>query len=184
MTCPGCGAKLKAPDEAVGRKTTCPKCKTSLTVPEPVYEAEAAPGPSPVDMYGLDDPAPLPPRSSGESASGGEARRPCPMCGEMILASAAKCRYCGEVFDPKLKKAEAKTKKKRRSSDASADDMSAGDWVVAILCSTIGCIAGIIWMIQGKPKGKKMFLVSFTVNVIFGILRYVLVEMAKQQPNM
>ncbi len=36
--------------------------------------------------------------------SGAEAlRRPCPMCGEpMIVAAAAKCRFCGAVFDPRL----------------------------------------------------------------------------------
>ena len=32
----------------------------------------------------------------------------------MIVATAAKCRYCGEVFDPTLKKAKSKKKKKKR----------------------------------------------------------------------
>ena len=27
--------------------------------------------------------------------------------------------------------------------------------IVAILCSGIGCVDGIVWMIQGKPKGKR-----------------------------
>ena len=45
------------------------------------------------------------------------------------------------------------------------------EWVIAILCSGIGCIVGIVWMIQGKPKGKKMFLVSFCMQILWGIVR-------------
>ena len=50
--------------------------------------------------------------------------------------------------------------------------MSTGDWVAAILCSGIGCIAGIVWMIQGKPKGKKMFLISLCMNFFWGLVRF------------
>lgn len=164
MNCPSCDAKLKAPDDAVGKKTKCPKCGAAVTVPEPIYDAEVIP--EAIDPYGLDEPAP-PPLSSS-AAVGGEARRPCPMCGEMILVSAPKCRFCGEIFDPTLKKAESK---KRGSSSAADEDMSTGDWVVAILCSTIGCIAGLIWMIQGKPKGKKMLLVSIISGIVLSIIQ-------------
>src|SRR5688572_6415637 len=30
-------------------------------------------------------------------------RRPCPACGEAIVATAQKCRFCGEIFDPALR---------------------------------------------------------------------------------
>jgi hypothetical protein len=33
MPCPGCGAKLKAPDAAAGRTLTCPSCKTPVLLP-------------------------------------------------------------------------------------------------------------------------------------------------------
>jgi hypothetical protein len=39
-------------------------------------------------------------------------------------------------------------------------DLEVGDWILAVLCSGIGCIMGIVWMVQGKPKGIKMFGVS------------------------
>jgi predicted RNA-binding Zn-ribbon protein involved in translation (DUF1610 family) len=177
MKCPGCGAKLKASDRAAGRTLACPKCGMSVNVAEPVYEAEEIPDDPvqlPDDAYGVDEPAPL---SAGPGAAGGD-RRPCPMCGEMILASAAKCRYCGEIFDPALKKAEAL--KGGGAANVADADMTTGDWFVAILCSGIGCILGIVWMIQGKPKGKKMFAVSFVVNIVFGVIR-VLIEQANQK---
>ena len=39
--------------------------------------------------------------SQSPESSGGD-RKPCPMCGEMIAASAVKCRYCGHYLDPSL----------------------------------------------------------------------------------
>ena len=33
VTCPGCSAKMKAPDGAAGKKIKCPKCQEAITVP-------------------------------------------------------------------------------------------------------------------------------------------------------
>jgi hypothetical protein len=65
---------------------------------EVVYEAEEVVE----DEYGLNN-------MSEDDAYGGPAeedRKPCPACGEMIMATAVKCRYCGEVFDETLKRKE------------------------------------------------------------------------------
>jgi hypothetical protein len=33
VTCPGCSARMKAPDAAAGKKVKCPKCQGAITVP-------------------------------------------------------------------------------------------------------------------------------------------------------
>ena len=141
--CPQCGKKLKAPDEAVGKSSKCPGCGAKVTCPEPIYDAELADapaaGPDGVGPYGdLDPDKPYELAASEPAAAPAEeARRPCPMCGEMILVGAAKCRYCGEIFDPALKKA-----KGSRKHGPEAESLTGGDIAVAMLCSGIGCIAG------------------------------------------
>jgi predicted RNA-binding Zn-ribbon protein involved in translation (DUF1610 family) len=187
--CQNCGKKLKAPDSAVGKSSKCPQCGAKVTCPEPVYDAEIEEGPSPLpgsakpagvaphadlddgSPYALRDPDPEPAPAPAETG-----RHPCPMCGEMILQNAAKCRFCGEVFDPALKKSQ-KTK-----YGAEESNLSVGDIAVAILCSGIGCIAGLVWMIQGKPKGLKMFGLSFLVAVILNVIN-VFVQMSLHGPG-
>jgi predicted Zn finger-like uncharacterized protein len=34
LTCDGCGAKIRAPDSAAGKRVKCPKCATIVTLPE------------------------------------------------------------------------------------------------------------------------------------------------------
>ena len=158
VNCGECGKTLKAPDSAAGKKAKCPQCSAVVLIPEQIFDAEVVDDNESSGGDPFDD-------LSGEEAED-DGRKPCPMCGEMIVANAAKCRFCKEIFDPKLKKA---AKKKSKGGDLDAD-MSTGDWVVALLCSGIGCIAGIIWMIQGKSKGAKMLGVSFGAGVFWNIV--------------
>lgn len=183
--CPHCGKKLKAPDNAVGRQSPCPRCGNLVTCPEPVYEAEVAevtmePVEDDLDPYGVVDEdvgGPVMPRMAAGPES--ENRRPCPMCGEMIVASAAKCRYCGEVFDKTLKKAKSKKKKKQQSRD---DEVLSGlEIFVGIFCAGIGCICGIVYMVQGKPKGIKLLGLSIMMAIVWNVLRFVLIQ--SLQPN-
>lgn len=181
FTCDHCGAKLKAPDGTTGRSTRCLKCGKAVTIPEPIFDAEVVDEPGggsefitaadtfeeeDADPYGLKD-EPL--------GALPEARRPCPMCGEMIVASAVKCRFCGEVFDQKLKKAEAKIKGKKGKKKYSQEDsdLSTSDWLVCILCSNIACIVALIWLIQGKPKATKAILVSIVSQILFVVLAFI-----------
>jgi predicted RNA-binding Zn-ribbon protein involved in translation (DUF1610 family) len=176
--CSRCGKKLKAPDSAAGKTSTCPGCGGTVTCPEPLYDAEVvemgppSPKPSGFDPFAdLDDDKPYPvsgPPPAAESSS--ESRRPCPMCGEMILTTAAKCRFCGEVFDTTLKKAKGKKKKSKKQHGPDDEELSGSEIVIALLCSGIGCIAGVVWMIQGKPKGMKMVGISIAADIVKSVI--------------
>jgi predicted RNA-binding Zn-ribbon protein involved in translation (DUF1610 family) len=157
--CTSCGKELKAAVEHAGVRVKCPACGTIQAVPQDVFEAEAIPAAAPEPpAYGL-APAPRPAET--------DDRKPCPACGEMIKRSALKCRFCGEIFDEGLAREE------RRRSGGQDADLTAGDWVLAILCSDIGCILGIVWLIMGKPKGGKMIGIA----ILFVILRVILLVM-------
>ena len=53
-------------------------------------------------------------------------------------------------------------------------DLTAVDWVLVVLCSGIGCIIGIIRLIQGKPSGGKMLAFSLLFMFIWYGIRVVL----------
>jgi hypothetical protein len=109
-------------------------------------------------------------------------RVPCPACGEMIVATAAKCRFCGEDLNEATPK-RAKKKKKARSSSAEDADLSTGDWIFCILCSGIACIFGLVYMIQGKPKGAKMMGIAFAASAFWTVVRTAIeLAMKQQQP--
>jgi hypothetical protein len=185
VLCPGCQKQLKAPAQMAGKQAQCPQCKTRMLLPEIVHQAEelVAPPPPPAptplisnlsNMLDEEDEYRLMP---GPKVQSEPPRRPCPTCGEMIALGAAKCRFCDTIFDPVLRHMEKKKEKRSYSNDDS--DLSAGEWVLAILCSGIGCIVGIVWLIQGKPKGGKMLGISLLFAFIWNVIRFA-IEMSQQ----
>lgn len=87
----------------------------------------------------------------------------------MIQKKAAKCRYCGEIFDPALKRRTSGSRSRSRYGDDD-DNLNTVEWLVVIFCGFIGCIVGIIYMIQGKPKGSKMLGYSIAAGVIWRLV--------------
>jgi hypothetical protein len=55
------------------------------------------------------------------------------------------------------------------------NDLTTADWLVCILCSGIGCIFGIVRLIQGKPNGAKMLGMSILFAFIWVVLRVIIV---------
>lgn len=58
-------------------------------------------------------------------------------------------------------------------------ELEVTDWVLAAICSVIACIVGLIWLIQGKPKGLKMIGVSFLFVFLWNALRYLIVALVE-----
>ncbi len=198
VACPSCHKKIKAPDSAAGKKAKCPSCGTVMMLPMPVQDAEVIrpnptwtpPSSDPLSslpggggledllaeadqMYALEK---KPAAASDPFAAGGASsatdstvpRRPCPACGEMIIMSALKCRFCGEAFDPGLKR------KQRRRGGHEDDELTPVEILLAVLCTNIACIFGIVWLVMGKPKGIKMIGLCVLVNVAWFVLWLIL----------
>lgn len=196
--CTGCGKRLKARPDSVGRTRKCPVCATRVTCTVSVaaarpaaesfdaeiVEAELVPaskparvGPKPVPAAARRDPSPTRPESppafdpfadadddpyqlagpdpADEPAN--EPKKPCPMCGETILAAAVKCRFCGEVFDSKLKK--GKAKKRRKSSGGASSSTGLRDVGIGIACMGVGIgltVAGYAAASSNENGGRFM----------------------------
>ncbi len=107
VSCPSCGAKLKAPDSAAGRQLPCPKCRSPITVP-------AGSKPDAV----IQSPPRTAPEPRTPAAPGPAATKDCPFCSEPILATARKCKHCGEMLDqPRAPAAVTAPRKGRREED-------------------------------------------------------------------
>ncbi len=95
VTCSGCGSKLSTPDSAAGKRAKCPKCGGMLQIPGPQQEDDALePIASPLGGYGEEE------TTAGEEDQ--DERKPCPACGEMIIRTAVKCRFCSTIFDKSM----------------------------------------------------------------------------------
>jgi rubredoxin len=89
---------------------------------------------------------------SGRPVAPGENdRRPCPMCGEMIVASALKCRFCGEIFDESL--AASEQRRTGRTTAESVEEMARrlieekqnkSTAIQIFVTSILGCFAPIV----------------------------------------
>ena len=176
--CPQCGKKLKAPDNAAGKSSSCPGCGSKVTCPEPVYDAEvvemeiAPEKPKGLDPFAdLDDDKPY--EVAGTPAACGnprtiagalpDVRRDDRRHGRQVPLSAARS-------STRLSRKPKSKKKKKKARVRRMKNSTGSEIALAILCSGIGCIAGIIWMIQGKPKGLKMFGISFGMVIVWNII--------------
>lgn len=86
VQCGECGKNLRAPDALAGKTAKCPLCGAVISVP-----GTSVTGTIEDEIVELVD--------AVEAQDVSPNRRPCPMCGEMIVATAVKCRFCGEVLD-------------------------------------------------------------------------------------
>lgn len=157
---------------------TCHGCGEKIALGQEVHNCEACGSPSHESCWGAKGSCPNPECGGGsesgsgqgdadESSDDGDESKPCKFCGETIKAAARKCRFCGEYQSARDR---ANLDRAQASVNSADDDLQAIDWVLCLLCSTIGCIAGIVYAIQGKKKGPKMIGISILVSVVLNLV--------------
>ena len=104
--------------------------------------------------------------SRGPAAPAGEMV-PCTFCGEMILKKSRKCRFCDEYQNEIDRKANAA----RLKTDTSDESLTVGEIVFGLMCGFIALITGIVWMMQGKPKGGKLVMIALAAIAVSFFLR-------------
>jgi hypothetical protein len=101
VTCPNCRRDFNAPDDAAGKRARCQSCGAQIEIPGERQASNVAAPKTALEDEILD----AEPIDAGLAIEHVEARRPCPMCGEMIRTTAVKCRYCGTILDKVLAEA-------------------------------------------------------------------------------
>ncbi len=155
-----CGHVLEIPAQRLGRHWICPMCNRTLI---PVAATPAA-----------DIPVQTVPPAT-------DALRPCPVCGEMILKAAHKCRYCGEFIDTPRPKTttETSTVTPASSEPARTDpvfDVAVSQWDNFwryLTCLVILVItAGTYKLPPLRSYAGIIFSVVLTVDVLAAFLIY------------
>jgi hypothetical protein len=159
VTCPSCGAKLRAPDSAAGRKLACSQCKAAINVPGASQFAEA-----PASRAVAESRAPAAPANSPVVAT-----KSCPFCGESVLAVAKKCKHCGETIDVALRAAEESERaargsvRRRREEDDYDDDTSRRS---APPPAAAAAAASTTVIVQGGAKDNFPHMLHFILTVV------------------
>ena len=173
IVCDSCGTRLKIPSTMKpGMKLKCPKCGGVVTMQaELADEAYAIVHDSSAEVVATSAAA----SHSVPAAQLASDTRPCPFCGEQILATAAKCRHCGEFIDPA--RAAARSRASKAAASDSTSEMNPAEYLVGVLASPIGLIIGIVWAIRKLPKAKDMLKVScvcmfIAAASVFGFWQY------------
>lgn len=182
VKCRSCGKKLKAPESAAGKRAKCPSCGKAVKIPESVYDAEEVDdGLDDYEDYGAGDEEDYGFDGADEySAPAVKQRRPCPMCGEMIVSSVAKCRFCGEIFDATLKRRSKRKQGRGSQSEALADR---GTRFLAQLVdgvATLGAmLPGLIIVFGGQAIAEEEIVVGIGILLaVCGFLAFMIYQWA------
>ncbi len=152
VPCP-CGAKLKIPAAAAGRKVRCPKCKEVFTVPDlpavgETIEPAAEPADSPAESLSVFQELVDQERTAAANSSPDLPRMQvaCPGCGAAIPGNAALCVQCGYNLETGKQTKAASVRAAKAHAAARKLATGAGGFALGCLLSAVGALIGAaVW---------------------------------------
>lgn len=119
VDCSGCGNSFLVEDEIAGKETVCSACGSSVKVTSKHrtdYYPPASDTNSIVDSIATSyEQESQVLETTGQSSSPISTQANCPYCGEKILATAKKCKHCGEILDVAMRSADQARRISERS---------------------------------------------------------------------
>lgn len=168
-----CGARLKVPAHAAGKRVKCPKCASVITVPTP--EAVMA-GASPESDW-LDDLA-----SAENSAPAADIPRPtrpaggpsrslgvCAKCGVAMPGGAVLCTNCGYNAQTGRVTKLARTTSTAGESAVKAAQLAGTFLLGCVLCVVGAAIGGAVWFIVAMQTGYEVGYIAWGLGGLAGL---------------
>lgn len=161
-----CGAGLKVPPSAIGKKIKCPKCETVFVAQEEDSPFEL----TPLDTSDEDSPherqvKPASPAQKTPPTVLNQPGSPCPLCGKPIAGGAVMCVACG--YDTRTGRRVSPTKVS--VSAAAKLARSAGTFLLGCTLSGVGAVVGAaIWLGIGVATNYEIGWIAWAIGFLAG----------------
>lgn len=156
VTCPGCEWSTEVPEEKIpdaGAEATCPKCKIKFHVKK---KTEL-----------ILDELPI-----SQTTTTQRETKPCPLCGEVILSVAKKCKHCNSMLDGSSPAAEKEPKPKpqvtspKKQAPTKTDLSSCLNRKDKVVTGVLGFVILLLLFTEARPVTIPLVLILTSYYLI------------------
>lgn len=208
VECPSCQAEVEVPlqsqttpqstaaPSSPGETDNCSFCHTPVTPPDTptacpschaIYHPDCWEENGGCAVYGCEQSPEVEGRQAIEIPVSywGQENKPCPNCGEEILAAAVRCRHCGATFSS-TRPEDSEEFNQRESVKARMSSLKTNVTVLFVLClipccAPLGAISMAIWYSFNRQDVKQMPAIYnglCTIGLLVSIIQTVLIAIA------